>query len=70
LYSALAGACEYIIRWKKMEINKGGIEINEREDSFAVEIIEEAKQETKRWRIAWEITMAALILSNLYWMWR
>jgi hypothetical protein len=46
------------------------MDINEREDSFAGEIIEEAKQETKRWRIAWGITMVALILTNLYWMWR
>nr|UVY10695.1 MAG: hypothetical protein [Bacteriophage sp.] len=46
------------------------MDINEREDGFAVEVIEEAKQETKRWRIAWGITMAALILTNLYWMWR
>jgi hypothetical protein len=46
------------------------MDINEREDSFAVEVIGEAKRDAKKWRIAWGITMAALILSNLYWIWR
>jgi hypothetical protein len=29
------------------------MDINEREDSFAVEVIGEAKRDAKKWRIAW-----------------
>lgn len=35
---------------------------------LATEIVEESKKKSKRWSIAWVVTVAALIISNLAWI--
>ena len=38
------------------------------EKFFAVEVIEQSKRSAKRWFIAWIITLAALIGTNMAWL--
>lgn len=38
------------------------------EKFFAVEVIEQSKRSAKRWFIAWIITLAALIGTNMSWL--
>lgn len=38
------------------------------EKFFAVEVIEQSKRSAKRWFIAWLITLAALIGTNMAWL--
>ena len=38
------------------------------EDFFATEVIEQSKRTARHWFIAWVITFAALIGTNLYWI--
>lgn len=38
------------------------------EEYFATQVIEQAKRATKRWFIAWLITMIALVATNVYWI--
>lgn len=38
------------------------------EEYFATQVIEQAKRATKRWFIAWLITMIALVVTNVYWI--
>lgn len=35
---------------------------------LATEIVEESKKKSKRWFIAWIVTAAALVASNLAWI--
>ena len=35
---------------------------------LATEIVEESKKKSKRWFIAWIVTAAALVVSNLAWI--
>lgn len=37
------------------------------ENFYAVEVVREAKKQTRKWFCAWGITMATLILSNAAW---
>lgn len=38
------------------------------EVALATEIVEESKKKSKRWFIAWIVTVAALVASNLAWI--
>lgn len=38
------------------------------ENFYAVEVVREAKKQTRKWFCAWGITMATLILSNAAWV--
>lgn len=38
------------------------------EVALATEIVEESKKKSKRWFIAWVVTAAALVASNLAWI--
>lgn len=38
------------------------------EEFFATSVIQQAERSTKRWFIAWIITLAALIGTNVYWI--
>lgn len=38
------------------------------EVALATEIVEESKKKSKRWFIAWIVTAAALVASNLAWI--
>lgn len=40
-----------------------GIEV-----ALATEIVEESKKKSKRWFMAWVVTAAALVASNLAWI--
>lgn len=37
-------------------------------NSFAMEVLEQAKRNTKMWFVTWILTMAALIGTNAYWI--
>lgn len=37
-------------------------------NSFAMEVLEQAKRNTKMWFATWVLTMAALIGTNAYWI--
>lgn len=37
-------------------------------EGWAVEVISQEKRKTRRWFIAWILTLAALIVSNLIWI--
>lgn len=37
-------------------------------NTFAMEVLEQAKRNTKMWFITWILTMAALIGTNAYWI--
>lgn len=37
-------------------------------NSFAMEVLEQAKRNTKMWFATWILTMAALIGTNAYWI--
>lgn len=37
-------------------------------NSFAMEVLEQAKRNTKMWFATWVLTMAALIGTNIYWI--
>lgn len=41
---------------------------NQIEEYFATQVVEQAKRATKRWFIAWLITMIALVATNVYWI--
>ena len=41
---------------------------NQIEEYFATQVVEQAKRATKRWFIAWLITMIALVVTNVYWI--
>ena len=38
------------------------------EVALATEIVEESKRKSKRWFTAWIVTVAALVVSNLAWV--
>lgn len=38
------------------------------EVALATEIVEESKKKSKRWFMAWVVTTAALVASNLAWI--
>lgn len=38
------------------------------EVAFATEIVEESKKKSKKWFTAWIVTAAALVASNLAWV--
>lgn len=38
------------------------------EEFFATSVIQQAERSAKRWFIAWLITLAALIVTNAYWI--
>lgn len=38
------------------------------EEYLATQVIDQAKRATKRWFIAWLITMIALVVTNVYWI--
>lgn len=38
------------------------------EAALATEIVEESKKKSKRWFMAWVVTAAALVASNLAWI--
>lgn len=38
------------------------------EVALATEIVEESKRKSKRWFAAWIVTVAALVVSNLAWV--
>ena len=38
------------------------------DNTFAMEILEQAKRNTKMWFVTWILTMAALIGTNAYWI--
>lgn len=38
------------------------------EVALATEIVEESKKKSKRWFMAWVVTVAALVASNLAWI--
>lgn len=38
------------------------------EEFFATSVIQQAERSAKRWFIAWLITLAALIVTNSYWI--
>lgn len=38
------------------------------DNTFAMEVLEQAKRNTKMWFITWILTMAALIGTNAYWI--
>lgn len=38
------------------------------EVALATEIVEESKKKSKRWFIAWIVTVTALVASNLAWI--
>lgn len=37
-------------------------------NSFAMEVLEQAKRNTKMWFVTWILTMATLIGTNAYWI--
>lgn len=37
-------------------------------NSFAMEVLEQAKRNTKMWFVTWILTMSALIGTNAYWI--
>lgn len=37
-------------------------------NTFAMEVLEQAKRNTKMWFVTWILTMAALIGTNAYWI--
>ena len=47
--------------------NNEKITWNDLETMLATEIVRKAKRETKKWFIAWLLTAALLILSNVLW---
>lgn len=38
------------------------------DNTFAMEVLEQAKRNTKMWFVTWILTMAALIGTNAYWI--
>ena len=38
------------------------------DNTFAMEVLEQAKRNAKMWFITWILTMAALISTNAYWI--
>lgn len=40
----------------------------EKDNTFAMEVLEQAKRNTKMWFATWVLTMAALIGTNAYWI--
>lgn len=40
----------------------------EKDNTFAMEVLEQAKRNTKMWFATWILTMAALIGTNAYWI--
>lgn len=40
----------------------------EKDNTFAMEVLEQAKRNTKMWFVTWILTMAALIGTNAYWI--
>lgn len=48
---------------KKQEVTWNGLE-----KYLAVEVIEQAKHNAKRWFLAWVVTLAALIGTNAAWL--
>ena len=43
---------------------------DEIEVALAAEIVEKSKRKSRRWFTAWLVTTAALVASNLAWVWR
>lgn len=41
---------------------------NQIEEYFATQVVEHAKRSTKRWFIAWIVTMISLVATNVYWI--
>ncbi len=48
--------CENVPTWDELEF------------ILATEIVEESKKKSKRWFMAWIVTAAALVASNLAWV--
>lgn len=40
----------------------------DQEKWLSTELVEQSKSNTKRWFIAWVVTLAALIVTNAYWI--
>ena len=51
-----------------MEEKNKTAERSQIEQYLATHVIEQAKRSTKRWFIAWVITMVALVATNVYWI--
>lgn len=51
-----------------MEEKNKAAEWSQIEEYLATHVIEQAKRATKRWFIAWVITMVALVATNVYWI--
>ena len=49
---------------KENKENKGWSEA----ESWLSELVEQSRANTKRWFIAWVVTLAALIVTNAYWI--
>lgn len=41
---------------------------NQIEEYFATQVVDQAKRSTKRWFIAWIVTMISLVATNVYWI--
>lgn len=52
---------------KKNATNNEKITWNDLETMLATEIVRKAKRETKKWFSAWLLTVALLILTNIFW---
>ena len=48
--------------------NKNQLTWADIEVALATEIVEESKKKSKRWFMAWVVTAAALVASNLAWI--
>ena len=51
-----------------MEEKNKAAEWSQIEEHLVTHVIEQAKRATKRWFIAWVITMVALVATNVYWI--
>lgn len=48
--------------------NENQLTLADIEIALATEIVEESKKKSKRWFMAWVVTAAALVASNLAWI--
>ena len=48
--------------------NENQLTLADIEVALATEIVEESKKKSKRWFMAWVVTAAALVASNLAWI--